>query len=526
MKPSGLYERARGVVRRHPAAMTVFGIFVLYMLTRLLFLGRLPVFFDESIYIHWAQQALHDGKLLISLTDGEPPFHVWFMVPFVWAVKNPLVAGRLASVAAGFFTTLGMYLIGRELRDWKLGAWAAFFYVACPFALWYDRIAVIEALLLAVFVFVLYFALRAARSLAFWWIAVVGPALGLALLTKGTSQLLFVIVPFAYLARKEYRGGEGERPLLRWAVTMAGSYLLGFGIYSLIRLSSKFPLLTARTAVATKGLGDVLKHPLDVFFSNLGTIFSTLIVFMTPLLFVAATAGLLLAVYRKWRPSYFLWAWVLLVVLIESLVAKHWMFDTILPRFFLVTLPPLLLGAGYLVSGGIEAALEWRPERTKVMVLVIVLGMILLLAFPFYNDMMIVSDAENAVLPYWERMQYLTDWPSGWGIRESSEFLENEGLRGPVVVGSNIRGIGLPTDGLEMYLLGSNVRVEPFSFAAKEFPARLLAASRKYPTYVVYNSFPGHAMPPRDWPLLLIRKFPKDGNSRMHLYLFRVQSSH
>ena len=112
--------------------------------------------------------------------------------------KTHWLRGRLASVAAGFFTTLGIYLTGRELKDWKLGAWAAFFYVGCPFALWYDRIAIIEGLLLTFFVFVLYFAFRAARSLAFWWIAVLGPALGLALLTKGTSQLLFVIVPFAY----------------------------------------------------------------------------------------------------------------------------------------------------------------------------------------------------------------------------------------------------------------------------------------------------------------------------------------
>ena len=87
-----------------------------------------------------------------------------------------------------------------------------------------------------------------------------------------------------------------------------------------------------------------------------------------------------------------------------------------------------------------------------------------------------------------------------------------------------MKGIGLPTNGLEMYLRdNSNVRVVPFNFTAEEFPARLRAAADRYPTYVVYNSFPGHEMPPTDWPLKLIRKFPKDGNSSMHLYLLKVE---
>ena len=417
MKGKSLFERARQLARRHPTAPSLVGIFAVYFLTRLLFLGRLPVFFDESIYIHWSQEALHGGKLLISLTDGKPPFHVWFMVPFIWLFKDPLIAGRIASVVAGALTLMGMFLIGGELQDRRLGIWAAFLYVVCPFTLWYDHVA-----------------------------------------------------------------------------------------------------------ITTKGLSEVLAHPFDIFFSNLGIIGSNLFLFMTPLLFLVGVGGLGYGVVRKWRPVYFLWAWALVVTIIEALIAKHWMFDTILPRFFLCVLPPLLLGAAYAVVRGLEASRLRESVAATMRTTAVVVALIILLAFPLYADALVLADPAAAPLPHWIRVQYITDWPSGWGVKESADLLIKESERAPVAVGSNLKGIGLPTDGLLMYLSGNkSVRVIPFSMTAKEFPAELREASRKYPTYVVFNSFPLHQEPPADWPLELVRKFPKDGNTSQYLYLEKVK---
>lgn len=525
MKGKSLFERARQLARGHPTALALVGIFAVYFLTRLLFLGRLPVFFDESIYIHWSQEALHGGKLLISLTDGKPPFHVWFMVPFIWLFKDPLIAGRIASVVAGALTLMGMFLIGGELQDRRLGIWAAFLYVVCPFTLWYDRVAITEGLLLTLFVFAAYFALRAARTLSPWWIAPIAASMGIALLTKGTAQLLFIILPFAYLTRGRASSSDSAtRPLIRWVALLLGSFVLAFGIYSLLRFSSMYHFIGLRNAITTKGLSEVLAHPFDIFFSNLGTIGSTLFLFMTPLLFLVGVGGLGYGVVRKWRPVYFLWAWALVVTIIEALIAKHWMFDTILPRFFLCVLPPLLLGAAYAVVRGLEASRLRESAAATMRTTAVVVALIILLAFPFYADALVLADPAAAPLPHWIRVQYITDWPSGWGIKESADLLIKESERAPVVVGSNLKGIGLPTDGLLMYLSGNkSVRVIPFSMTAKEFPAELREASRKYPTYVVFNSFPLHQEPPADWPLELVKKFPKDGNTSQYLYLEKVK---
>lgn len=142
-----------------------------------------------------------------------------------------------------------------------------------PFTLWYDRVAITEGLLLTLFVFAAYFALRAARTLSPWWIAPIAASMGIALLTKGTAQLLFIILPFAYLTRGRASSSDSAtRPFIRWVALLLGSFVLAFGIYSLLRFSSMYHFIGLRNAITTKGLSEVLAHPFDIFFSNLGTI--------------------------------------------------------------------------------------------------------------------------------------------------------------------------------------------------------------------------------------------------------------
>lgn len=572
MRQDSPLRRAARAAAGHPAAAALCGILALYLLTRLIALTRVPVFFDESIYIRWSQELLSHGRFLVSLTDGKPPLHVWWMAPLVRVVGDPLLAGRLASVLAGGLTTCGMFLLGRELSGWRLGAWASLLYVACPFTLWYDRLAIAEGLLLTTFVFAAWLALRAARKLDLRLAVPLGLVIGMSLLTKGTAGLLYLVLPFAVLAARPWAGaggkvragcardggcadgapgapvrvegetagdGAGEAAcaadaegdavsgrgaaLARWAGILAVAYATGYGLYSLLRLSSRFGLIGARTAATTRGVAEILADPFELFFANLGTIAGTLVVFLTPVLFALAVAGLAWGAGRGWRPAGFLLAWVLAVVVVESLVAKHWMFDTILPRFFLSAVPPLLLAAGYLCGLVGDAVRGWRPSWKAARPLLALALVVVLLALPLFTDAMALVSPCDADLPYWVRVQYLTDWPSGWGVRESARFLEEMSADGPVAVGSNLNGIGLPTDGLEMYLDGNrDVEIIPFNYAETAFPAGIARAAGSRRTYLVYNSFPGMPAPPADWPLELVERFPKDGNEEQALYLFRV----
>jgi 4-amino-4-deoxy-L-arabinose transferase-like glycosyltransferase len=170
-------------MKRHPAGVALCAVFALYLATRLYHLRSLPMFCDEGIYVRWGQMAVHNGNFLISLTDGKPRLHPLATAPFIAAIKDPLVAGRVCSIVFGAFTVLGVFLLGKELDGNRLGVISAFLYVICPFALWYDRLALAEGLLLTLFTFAIYFAVKARTSGNLLYLLGAAVASGLALLT-------------------------------------------------------------------------------------------------------------------------------------------------------------------------------------------------------------------------------------------------------------------------------------------------------------------------------------------------------
>lgn len=520
-------DRVSSLFIRRRILFYILAILALYLLSRLLFLTRLPIFFDEAIYIRWSQQGLKGGQFLISLLDGKPPLHIWALMPFLAIIKDPLLAGRLLSVVAGMFSTVAVIMIGKELVGWRLGLISGLFYVLCPFALWYDRLALAEALMLALWLFTIYFSLLAARTLRSWWILPIGTTLGLAMMTKGTAELLFLIIPFVFIARPELRNQSVRRPLLHWIIIVVLSLAFGFAIFNLLKLSSHYGFVTERTATLTKTLSEVAKRPFDVFFSNLKTIFTTLVIYLTPTLFIVAVLGPFVLLARRRRTSAFVWIWIVVVVLVEALLAKHWPLDTIQARYFLTVVPPLLICAAF---STIECLKYFKnsnlaPRGKKFLPAALLM---VLLALPSFSIVTAVSEPASALLPYWERFQYVSDWPSGWGIKEIADKLDWESKSGKVVVGSNFTGVdaGLPTYALEDYLLDNkNVTFVPFYYYQKRPPEALVqSTARGLKTYCVFNVFPfpeATRVPPQGWPLTLISRYYKDGNRTTSMCLFR-----
>src|SRR5574341_1123005 len=115
----------------------------LYLLTRLTNLTQLPVFTDEAIYIRWSQIGSQDANWrFISLTDGKQPLFTWLAMITVRIFSDPLLAGRVVSVIAGFFTMIGVWVLAKEVfQKPRIAYLASALYVLSPFALVYDRMA-------------------------------------------------------------------------------------------------------------------------------------------------------------------------------------------------------------------------------------------------------------------------------------------------------------------------------------------------------------------------------------------------
>src|SRR2546423_1153763 len=95
--------------RRIPPFLIGLATIVAYVATRSLNIANLPVFGDEAEYTWYAQTALHDpAERFISLTVGKQPLFIWLEMFFMRVLPNPLLAGRIESIAAGLVTMIGI----------------------------------------------------------------------------------------------------------------------------------------------------------------------------------------------------------------------------------------------------------------------------------------------------------------------------------------------------------------------------------------------------------------------------------
>ena len=493
----------------------------LYLLTRLPALKSLPVFCDEAIYIRWSQRAFLEGKTLISLLDGKPPLHPWAMMPFVAFIKDPLIAGRLLSVISGGFSTWGIYLLGRELKSERVGLVAALLYVICPFALWYDRLALAEGMLLTFCIFAVYFAAMAALRVNALYLIGTCACTTLALYTKETALLLFPVVPFAYLLRDpRQKGLEKSQPVLRWCVAAAACLLVSYGLYSLLRLSPDYHFVKELSHLRTFPISLLWKSPFAVFPRNSRALFRILFVYMTPMFFLTCFAGMAYGLARHWRASWFLLIWFAVFGVVECFIAVFHF-----TRFFLVLLPPLLLSGAYGIADAVAfsaSAERHREEPTFMAVTTAVILLLVTIAIPVGVQMTrIVADPSGASLPYEDRDQFVRGWPAGWGIDRTVSFLKEAAVDRQIVVGAvgahRTASASMPADALLIYLYdNNNIDIVPLPDSNPRFPVEIAYVDRGVDIYMVVN---GVRDIPQGWPLTVIEKYPKDGNLDLYMYL-------
>jgi hypothetical protein len=95
-------------------------------------------------------------------------------------------------------------------------------------------------------------------------------------------------------------------------------------------------------------------------------------------------------------------------------------------RYVLPTLPPLLI----LIAGGVESLVSrWTPlPRTAAATALVLLALFPSLSF----DRDLLVDPSRAPFPADDRRQFVTGWPSGYGVREAAARLEQESRSGGI----------------------------------------------------------------------------------------------
>lgn len=453
-------------------------IFVLTALSLIYFASRfysllsLPIFTDEAIYIRWAQIAKQDASWrFISLTDGKQPMFVWLAMVSLRFIQDPLLAGRMVSVTAGFFSLIGMYFLGREMfKNNKIGLIAGALYVIFPMALVYDRMALYDSLVGTFTVWALFLTTILARRVRLDIALILGMVVGGGVLTKTNAFFSIILLPVSLVLFDWGAKGLRKR-FMKWIFFAIIAAAVAYGFYSILRLSPFFHIITEKNAIFVYPFKEWLEHPFNFFVSNWKAFWDWTIRYLTwPLLVLAIGSFFINRSFLREKIMLFLWFIVPIIAL--GLFGK-----TIYPRFIFFMLLSLLPLVAF-------SLLNIYPRFKKKYLFIIFCLLIFILAFK--TDYLIFADFAKSGVPASDVHQYLTRWPAGGGIKQAVEFFKNEAKKGKIYIATQ-GTFGLMPYALEIYLINNpNIRIEGYWPIEDIIPEKVIKESKKVPAYFIF----------------------------------------
>lgn len=454
---------------------------LLFVISRLINLMALPPYWDEIIYIRWLIAIkTHQAWLLPLKEFGWEPLNIWLAALVNRGATDPLLALRLTTVFFGGLSAIMAYKTIKLIFNKTVAWFTAWLVIICPLLLVHDRLGLRGEAIISFISWLtlmgLYLRLVKKNSRAVYLIAI---GLVIGLMTKTTAMVIVPAVLLAYLF---------FRPRLAKADFLAA-------------LISCLPFLFF---ALTDTLNNVLNKK-DVFvlsWAQLGSLIKPNLI----------QTGL-------WFYQYLTWPILLVITLGLILVGRFYrrrgglLLLNILPVLLLIILIGSMFFPRYLVSvvsllltfGGISLAWLYQklPRLLKPLLVVIFLPSLFL-------DFQIIKDIRQAKLPEIERWQYVTGWPSGYAIKELTEYLKSNPPQTLLVEPNDIIPIGItyywPDYSIKMIRMTLDYKTPEGFQLTKE-------------TYSVANNRP---TPPENLQFKLIKEFFRPEN-KSSIKLFKLQ---
>jgi len=353
------------------------GLIIGFFLTRLYHLTVMPPFMDELIYVRWLNEIRFHGDWLVPLKEfGWEPLGIWLAALINRLVVDPVLSLRLTSV----IVSGGCLLLINKLA----GRAAVLFYILSPLILLHDRLGLRGDNLVVLAALLVFYGLR--QRLSFWW----GLGIAIGLFSKTTAAVLPAVVVASYLLiRPRLKAADFLAAAL--AAIPIGFYWLSGTLGQVINKQGTF-------------VGDWLVK------NNLLQIGPWLYQYLAWPVALLVIVGLL----AKRNRLLLINALVPLVLLIIS--AK-----ILFPRYLLPIFPFLLIYA----AGGFNWLRQTLPRALKPLLIIFLLA-------PAWFSWRILIDLPTAPLPEIDQWQYVTGWPSGYGVKELVNYLQVNSL-GPLL---------------------------------------------------------------------------------------------
>ncbi len=492
-------------------------LIVTFFATRLYRIMELPIFTDEAIYTRWSQIARLDANWrFISLTDGKQPSFVWLDMVVMKFVEDPLLAGRLVSVGAGLVTLFGIYFLTREIfKNRKIALIASTIFVIYPFALVYDRMALYDSLVAMFAVWTLYFEILLVRKMRIDIAMVLGFVIGGAVLTKTSGFFGIYLMPFLFLLL-DYKQKDIKQRVLRLSGLLLIAIVISQGMYSVLRLSPYFHIISEKNTIFVYPLEKWLSFPLNIkieyFWSSFRGLSDWLLTYFS-VPFIVLVVIAFISGMKFWREKMLLLIWFAAPFFALCIFG-----NTLYPRYLLfmtMSLLPLVALGFYDLSKHIKKQM------------LIVVAIFLFFAIPIRSSISILTNFAKAPIPNSDKEQYILGWPAGGGVRESVLLFEEEAKKGPIFIATQ-GTFGLMPFSYEIYLVDKpNITIKGFWPIGEIPPKELLDKSKSMSVYTVFYqpcpSCEAVGKPPVTWPVELVREYKKSDGVMLGVYKFKTE---
>lgn len=467
--------------------LSLISILAVGFTVRIINLTILPVFVDEAIYVRWSQVMATEPTLrFLPLSDGKQPLYMWVLMFLIKFFENPLYAGRLISVFTGMGSLIGIFTLSYLLfKSKKVSILASLIYSLSPFAVFFDRMALVDSMLSMFGIWTGVFGVLTAKYKRLDLAMVTGFMLGFVALTKSPAIFIALLLPSFWIL---------SNLSSIWVLFI--TYFIAFGMYNILRLGPNFDLLSSRTADYVLPISHFWTNTFDPLIPHL----KDFIVWMSSIGPLAIIPLILLGIYaglsKYLKETIILVLWVAVPVIVQAELGV-----TFTARYVYFAIPYLFI----LVSLVLLTQIRWLK---MVAYGLIVLFVIQSGIFSYH----LLTNPEKANLSRGERSGYLEEWTAGQGIKEISEYLFNEESKNSgkqIVVGTEGYFGTLP-DGLQIYVNSKpNIVVIGVGVIITEIPSSLKNAVKAgNKTYLVVNKSRFRA-DPEEIGLKLISKYPK-----------------
>lgn len=423
-------------------------------------LNNLPVFADEAIYIRWAQIIKSEETLrFIPLSDGKQPLYMWITAFSLKIFEDPLFASRMVSVFVGSLSIILIFIATHLLFSSSVVALiAALIYSVLPFAIFFERLAMADALLSFLGLIVFNLGILVWKFKRFDLAMLLGFGLGAALITKSPAIYFAIMLPLVAVL------GFGQKKYLssvfKYTICLVPAYLIGLVIYNVLRLGPNFHMIAIRNLDYVYPLSHILTSPLDPFMPFIDRIRQYFQIMGTTSLMVLFLLSIFALRLKFWRERLFLLFWFILPILVSAQFSK-----TMTARYVFFSVP-------YYVILASSSFILYSSKYLKYLVLAVFFAFMITaanLSFEYVNRPHLSN------LPRSERSGFLEEWTAGHGISEFANYIKSrENKR--VVIGTEGYFGTLP-DGLQMYFdKDVNVTVIGVGLELDKIPTQLIGA--------------------------------------------------